>query len=335
MSALGNAPVLLSVRDLKVWIHTRRRGVVRAVDGVDFDVGRGQTVGLVGESGSGKTMTGLSIMRLEPRAARIEGGQILFEGTDLVKATEAQMRRRRGGMIGMVMQDPMTSLDPSFTVGDQIAEGVSEHLRLKGRELRERVLDALRLVRIPSAEHRVHQYPHQMSGGMRQRVASAAALACSPRLIIADEPTTSLDVTIQAQYLALLDLLKRETGIGIIMITHDLVVVRRVCDVVAVMYAGQIVERASAEVLFETPKHPYTAALLACLPVPGSRSRLGTIEGQPPDPSNYPPGCRFAPRCKYARDVCRARNPDLLPRGGRDHVARCWGTEPGGWIGNE
>lgn len=324
---------LLSVRDLRVWIPAHGSRVVKAVDGVDLEVARGETLGLVGESGSGKTVTGLSIIRLEPTSARIETGEILLDGEDLTQKSQKEMRAFRGNRIGIVLQDPMTSLNPAFTVGDQIAEGIAIHLGLSDRPLRDRVVEMLELVRMPSARERMHQYPHQLSGGMRQRVASAIALACAPELLIADEPTTALDVTIQLQYLELLETLQRETGVGIVMITHDLTVVRRISDTVAVMYAGQIVERAETETLFGGPKHPYTAALLGCLPSHDSARRLEVIEGQPPDPANYPRGCRFAPRCKYAKAICLEALPALTPRDeSSSHVARCWGTEPGGWI---
>jgi oligopeptide/dipeptide ABC transporter ATP-binding protein len=316
--------VVLDVKDLRTYFFTRW-GVVKAVDGVSFSVHAGETLGLVGESGCGKSVTSLSILRLLPEpAGRIVGGQILFEGEDLVPKSEAEMCQIRGGRIAIILQDPMTSLNPVFSVGEQIAEAFRIHRRLSGKRLWELVTDMLRLVKIPSPEVRAQAYPHQMSGGMRQRVVGAIGISCQPRLLIADEPTTSLDVTIQAQYLRLLKELQSELGLSLIFITHDFGVVAKLCDRVAVMYAGRIVESAGVRELFNHPAHPYTAALLNSVPrLEGPIERLASIPGQPPALYNLPPGCSFAPRCPYARDVCRQQYPPEVAVG-EGHTARCW-----------
>ena len=259
-------PTLLEVRDLRTYIYTRR-GVVKAVDGATFSVGRGETLGIVGESGSGKSMTCLSILRLVPEpGGRIVGGEIVFDGEDLLTKSREEMRRLRGSRISMILQDPMASLNPALTVGAQIAETLSLHRGLRGRALDARVLELLRQVRISDPKRRVHAYPHQMSGGIRQRVAGAIAISCQPSLLIADEPTTSLDVTIQAQYLRLLKEIQRETNLALVFVTHDLGIVAKLCDRVAVMYAGRIVETGTTREIFNRPRHPYTIALLDCLP---------------------------------------------------------------------
>src|SRR5687767_3542493 len=260
------ADSLLEVRDLRTYFYTRR-GVVKAVDGTTFSVGRGETLGIVGESGSGKSMTCLSVLRLVPEpGGRIVGGQIIFDGEDLLAKSPEEMRQLRGSRIAMILQDPMASLNPALTVGEQIAETLRLHRGLRGRDLDRRVLELLHQVRISDPERRVYAYPHQMSGGIRQRVAGAIAISCRPSLLIADEPTTSLDVTIQAQYLRLLKDIQRETNLAMIFVTHDLGIVAKLCDRVAVMYAGRIVETGTTREIFTRPRHPYTIGLLRCLP---------------------------------------------------------------------
>ncbi|QRZ16148.1 ABC transporter ATP-binding protein (plasmid) [Paracoccus methylovorus] len=318
---------ILQVRDLKAHLHLRR-GVVKAVDGISFDLYPGETLGVVGESGSGKTMTGLALLRLLPKPiGRIVGGSVTFDGEDLLAKSDAEMRAARGSRISMLLQDPMTSLNPVFTIGNQVAEPLKIHQKLQGKPLRDRVKELLRLVRIPAPGARMRDYPHQMSGGMRQRVVGAIGLACSPQVLIADEPTTALDVTIQSQYLRLLKEIQQETGVAIIFITHDLGVVARMCDRVAVMYAGKIVEAAPVRDLFNNPQHPYTVALLKSLPSLEERSdKLYAIGGQPPSLLNLPKGCSFAPRCPLADAKCTASYPPqtTLSQG---HVASCWRVE--------
>ena len=297
--------------------------VVRAVDGVDFTLREGETLGLVGESGSGKTTTCLSIVGLLPRAARIVGGTVLFEGEDLTKKSQRELRRIRGRRIAVILQDPMASLNPLFTIFRQVAEPAFFHQHLRGRSLRERVQGLLRAVRIPSPEWRMREYPHQMSGGMRQRIVGAIALAGGPRLVIADEPTTNLDVTIQAQYLDLLKDIQRETGVALIFVTHILGIVAKMCDRVAVMYAGKIVEQAPVRELFDAPKHPYTRALIGAMPKLGSKEPLYAIRGQPPNLARLPAGCAFHPRCPEVMPRCMTDEPrDFRP--GDGSVARCW-----------
>ena len=297
--------------------------VVRAVDGVDFTLRAGETLGLVGESGSGKTTTCLSIVGLLPRAARIVGGTVLFEGEDLTKKSQRELRRIRGRRIAVILQDPMASLNPLFTIFRQVAEPAFFHQHLRGRSLRERVQGLLRAVRIPSPEWRMREYPHQMSGGMRQRIVGAIALAGGPRLVIADEPTTNLDVTIQAQYLDLLKDIQRETGVALIFVTHNLGIVAKMCDRVAVMYAGKIVEQAPVRELFDAPKPPYTRALIGSMPKLGSKEPLYAIRGQPPNLARLPAGCAFHPRCPEVMPRCMTDEPrDFRP--GDASVARCW-----------
>ena len=318
---------ILEVQDLRTHFVTRE-GVTRAVDGVSFTVGQGETLGIVGESGCGKSVTALSIMRLlPPGLGRIAGGQVRYNGADLLALDEAAMRRIRGDRIAMVFQEPMTSLNPVLTVGDQIAEAVQIHQGKSRAEAWSRAEDMLRLVRIPDAQRRVRDYPHQFSGGMRQRVMIAIALSCHPQLLIADEPTTALDVTIQAQILRLMRELKAETGAAILMITHDLGVVAETCQRVAVMYAGRIVEQAGVEALFDLPMHPYTRGLMASIPrrrpgAPATR-RLREIPGMVPDLRTPIPGCAFAPRCGFATARCEAEAPPLAAHGA-DHLAACW-----------
>ncbi len=314
---------LLEVEDLKTYF-VRKNTVVKAVDGVSFHVDDNETLGLVGESGCGKTMSCLSILRLVPRPGRIVSGKILLEGEDLLRKSDREMRKVRGEKISMILQDPMTSLNPVFTVGDQIAESLSTHLKIKGAELIDRVVEMLRQVNISSPETRISAYPHQMSGGMKQRVVGAISISCRPRLLIADEPTTSLDVTIQAQYLELLRDLQRELGMSLIFITHDFGIVANMCDRVSVMYAGQIVESAPVRDIFYRPAHHYTASLLKAVPKLETKiDRLISIPGQPPRLDRVPPGCRFAPRCASAKYRCQKDEPPLsaLEDG---HEVKCW-----------
>ncbi|TAM62051.1 ABC transporter ATP-binding protein [bacterium] len=318
------ALALLEVKNLQTNFYSED-GIVRAVNGLSFDLEPGSTLGIVGESGSGKSVTSLSIMRLIPNPpGRVEGGSIVFRGQELLTKSEAEMRKIRGHEIAMIFQDPMTSLNPVLTVGDQIAETVRLHLKLGRKEAMERAIEMLRLVRIPSPEKRINDYPHQFSGGMRQRVMIAMALSCDPSLLIADEPTTALDVTIQAQILDLMRELQERRNAAIILITHDLGVVAEVCQRVLVMYAGNMVEYGTAEQIFKYPKHPYTQGLLESLPRLDDREskRLIPIEGQPPNLLRMPTGCAFAPRCKYRMPICDEPVP-LYDFGG-GHVARCF-----------
>jgi oligopeptide/dipeptide ABC transporter ATP-binding protein len=316
---------LLEVTDLRT-TYTALGGqrVVRAVDGVTFSIRRGQSLGLVGESGSGKTTTCLSILGLLPRAARVEAGSVRFGGQELVGLSTEQMSHVRGKRIAMILQDPMASLNPLLTIYDQVAEPAYFHRGQRGGKLKSHVLDLLRAVRIPSPEVRMAEFPHQMSGGMRQRVVGAIALSAGPELIIADEPTTNLDVTIQAQYLSVLKDLQRQTGVALLFITHNLGIVAKMCDRVAVMYAGRIVEQGSVRQIFREPRHPYTQALLNSIPKLGSRDPLYAIPGAPPDLADLPGGCAFHPRCPHAWERCRAEEPPEAPVDGPDHLARCW-----------
>ncbi len=315
---------VLDVRGLRTHLVTRW-GTVRAVDGVSFSVSEGETLGLVGESGSGKSMTCLSIVRLVPRpAARILGGTVLLDGEDLLTKSEPEMQRIRGRKVAMILQDPMSSLNPVFSIGMQVREPVAMYHKLRGRALVERAADLLASVRIPSPGARLRAFPHQLSGGMRQRVVGAMAIAAPPRLLIADEPTTSLDLTIQAQYLALLEELQERHRLALIFITHNLGIVSRICDRVAVMYAGRIVEMGPVRQLFAAPAHPYTRALLESIPRLGAKlERLAAIDGQPPDLARLPDGCAFAPRCPQVMDRCRAEAPpEFVVSEGQ--VSRCW-----------
>jgi len=292
----------------------------------------GRTVGIVGESGSGKTMASLAVMGLLPRNARITSGEVLLNGQNLVGMSQGEMRERRGSEIGLVPQDPYSSLDPSFSIGNQLTEAFKLHTRLRGKALAQALIASLERVRIPFAADRLRQYPHQLSGGMLQRVVSAIALAGGPKVLIADEPTTALDVTTQAQYLLLLGELQKTTGFALVLISHDLLVVRNMCERVVVMYAGQVVEEGNLSDVFDRPLHPYSRALVGAIPMIASAGRLEAIEGKMPDPGDLLPGCHFAPRCKYARSICFSSSPKLTPRGRSDRSARCWGTEPDGWI---
>jgi len=315
---------LLRVEDLRTYFFTRR-GVVKAVDGVSFSVAPGETLGIVGESGSGKTITSLSLLRLVPQpGGKIIGGKVLFEGVDLLRLSEAEMRGYRGSKISMILQDPMASLNPVYTIGEQVAEPLRQHQHLAGKTLWDHVTEALRLLRIPSPRERLQNYPHQMSGGMRQRVVGGIAISCLPKLIIADEPTTALDATIQAQYLAHLKDLQRQTNVAMIFVSHDFGIVARMCDRVAVMYAGKIVETASVRELFSNPRHPYTIGLVNSVPrLDRKEERLASIEGQPPALLNLPPGCRFAPRCYAVFDRCWKEQPPNF-EADDDHSASCW-----------
>ncbi|HSG91302.1 MAG TPA: ABC transporter ATP-binding protein [Pseudomonadales bacterium] len=320
---MSDAPIL-EVRDLVCEFDTDA-GTVRAVDGVSFSVDAGRTLGIVGESGCGKSVTALSITQLLPQPmARIAGGSVRFEGSDLVNASETELHAVRGNRIGMIFQEPMTALNPVHRIGKQIAESLILHRGLDQRAALEAAVDLLRRVGIPAPELRIGEYPHQLSGGMRQRVMIAIALACDPVLLIADEPTTALDVTIQAQILELIERLQRDTGMAMILITHDLGVIAETCDEVAVMYAGRIAERAPVETLFAAPRHPYTVGLLASIPRLDSprKTRLPTIEGQVPGLLDMPAGCRFAGRCPHRTELCDQTPPPLVDLGG-DHLIAC------------
>ncbi len=297
---------------------------MRAVDGVSFALREGETLGLVGESGSGKTTVCLSLLRLLPPAARIVGGEVRFEGEDLLRKTDGEMRRIRGKRIAMILQDPMVSLNPLFTIADQVGEPLRVHEGASRKAATQRVRDLLAQVRIPAPEARMRDYPHQMSGGMRQRIVGAIAISCRPRLLLADEPTTSLDLTIQAQYLNLLKDLQRQHGLAMIFVTHNLGIVAKICDQVAVMYAGKLAESGPVRQIFNAPAHPYTQALLESIPrVADRRARLTAIDGQPPDLAALPPGCPFQPRCPKAEPRCAREDPPAFPVGD-GHVARCW-----------
>jgi oligopeptide/dipeptide ABC transporter ATP-binding protein len=312
------------VKDLRTHIVTRW-GTVRAVDGVSFTVGEGETLGLVGESGSGKSMTCLSILRLVPRpAARIEGGTVLLDGDDLLAKTEREMVAVRGKKVSMILQDPMSSLNPVFSIGMQVREPLALHHRLRGSALVERAVQLLASVGIASPAARLRAFPHQLSGGMRQRVVGAMAISAPPRLLIADEPTTSLDLTIQAQYLRLLKEIQARHRLAMIFVTHNLGIVARMCDRVAVMYAGRVVEAGPVRTIFASPAHPYTKALLDSVPrLAAARARLTAIEGQPPDLASAEPGCAFAPRCAKVMDRCRVEAPPEIAVA-PGHTTRCW-----------
>lgn len=315
---------LLEVRNLETHFHTQD-GVVKAVDGVSFYVNRGETLGIVGESGCGKSVTSLSVMRLIPNPpGKIAGGQIFFDGEDLLKASEEEMRHIRGNRIAMIFQDPMTSLNPVLTVGRQITESLELHLKLSRREAKNRAAELLDMVGIPSAAKRLDNYPHQFSGGMRQRVMIAMALSCNPELLIADEPTTALDVTIQAQILELINRLREELDTAVMMITHDLGVVAGMTDRVTVMYAGKVVEEGKTDELFSNPRMPYTIGLLRSIPRldEGRGRKLTPIRGLPPSLIDLPQLCPFSPRCDYVQDACLSQTPPLRSVG-QDHRAAC------------
>jgi oligopeptide/dipeptide ABC transporter ATP-binding protein len=317
--------LLLQVKDLKTYFYTDD-GVVKAVDGVDFTIRKGETLGMVGESGCGKSVTALSVLRLiQKPQGKIISGQILFKGKDLLKKKPEEMRKIRGNDISMIFQEPMTSLNPVYTIGEQISETIELHQKLdKAKALKETV-KMLKLVSIPSPETRVHEYPHELSGGQRQRVMIAMALSCNPYLLIADEPTTALDVTIQAQILELIKKLKEEIGMSVLMITHDLGVIAEVSHDVVVVYAGKAVEYADVKTIFKNPKHPYTMALQNSIPrlTDKSGKKLEVIQGGIPDPLALPTGCKFHPRCKFAIDLCKKEEPKL-EKIKNNHFVRCW-----------
>ena len=315
---------LLRVSDLQThYFSFGGTRVVKAVDGVSFTLGEGETIGLVGESGCGKTTTCLSVVGLLPPAARVVGGSIEFAGEELTTKRPREMRRIRGRQIAMILQDPMASLNPLFSIYWQVAEPAYHHQGTRGRSLRQRVRDLLRAVRIASPEVRMREYPHQMSGGMRQRVVGAIAMAGEPKLIIADEPTTNLDVTIQAQYLKVLKDIQQESGVALIFVTHNLGIVAKMCDKMAVMYAGKIVEHGAVRDLFRSPKHPYTQALLGSMPKLGSKEQLYAIPGHPPNLAQPPSGCAFHPRCAHVMPQCVTRYPDDH-QVGPNWTAKCW-----------
>lgn len=320
-------PALLEVKNLKTEFKTEE-GRVLAVDDVSFRVEEGRTLGIVGESGCGKSVTSLSLMRLVQKPGSIVAGEILFNGTDLLKVSEEKMRELRGNQLAMIFQEPMTSLNPVFTCGDQIEESIRLHHKDWNRQkIRERAIEMLRLVGIPAPERRYGEYPHQLSGGMRQRVMIAMAMSCNPRLLIADEPTTALDVTIQAQILDLMRGLRKEFGGGMILITHDLGVVAEMCNDVAVMYAGKIVEQAPVDEIFHNPQHPYTRGLLDSIPhfeTGHRKDRLHTIPGMVPSLAKLPHGCRFQDRCSRVQADCKAKMPPLVAQTKSDHLAACY-----------
>jgi oligopeptide/dipeptide ABC transporter ATP-binding protein len=314
------------VKDLKTYFFTKA-GVVKAVDGASFTLNRGETLGVVGESGCGKSITCLSILRLVPQpAGRIVGGQVLFNNVDLLAKSDREMRQVRGKDISMILQDPMLSLNPVFTIGNQVGEPIRLHQKLDRRSIWQKVIEMLSRVKIPSPEIRAREYPHQMSGGMRQRIVGAMMLSCQPQLLIADEPTTALDVTIQAQFLKLFKEIQQQSNLSMIVVTHDFGIVAKVCDRVVVMYAGKVVENAPIRELFNHPRHPYTIALMESLPkMDKTQKRLYSIEGQPPDLRNIPPGCSFLPRCSRPLEICREKIPETreIQEG---HTISCWLT---------
>ena len=322
------AEPLLAVKDLKTNFYTEE-GVVQAVNGVSYDIMPGEILGLVGESGCGKTVSALSILRLIPNPpGRIVGGEIMFEGEDIVKMDEDEVRHIRGNKIGMIFQEPMTSLNPVLTIGRQLTETLELHLKMDKQAANRRAVELLEMVGIPEAKQRINDYPHQFSGGMRQRVMIAMALSCNPKLLLADEPTTALDVTIQAQILELLTRLTRELGTAVIVITHNLGVVARYADRVNVMYAGKVIETASAPELYAHPRHPYTLGLLKSVPRLDEirKEKLDPIEGMPPDLVHLGAGCPFRPRCRFAVDRCKEENPPLIAVA-EAHSAACWEWE--------
>ncbi|MDH3603573.1 MAG: ABC transporter ATP-binding protein [Candidatus Tectomicrobia bacterium] len=325
MEPNGSSPQpLLQVRDLKTHFFTRS-GVVKAVNGVSFDVMPGETLGLVGESGSGKTITVTSILKLLPRGARILDGEIIFEGENLIHKTEKEMAEVRGKRIGLILQNSMTALDPVFTIGTQIAEPLVVHKKMSWTESFRGAIDLLRMVKIGAPEIRIHNFPHELSGGMRQRSASAAAIGPTPSLLIADEPTTALDVTTQRQYLELLKELQAKTGVAVIFITHDMSIVGNLCDRIAVFYGGHVVETGGKEQIFNQPSHPYTQALLNAIPVLGEKvDRLQSVDGEPPNPRHLPDGCPFHPRCREAVDTCLSGEPPPIFQLQDGRQVRCW-----------
>jgi oligopeptide/dipeptide ABC transporter ATP-binding protein len=333
LSSTDYATPALEVRRLSVSIASGRSAARSVLDDVSFKVMPGEAVGLVGESGSGKSMTALAALGLLPATAQVTSGEILLDGTDLLSLNRKELRRKRGGGISMVLQDPVTALDPSFTVGYQLGQSLRLHRDLKGSALQQESINLLKKVRIPGASKRLGQYPHELSGGMRQRVCSAIALASHPQVLIADEPTTALDVTTQAQYLGMLKELQQSTGFALILITHDLAIIRQMCQSVVVMYAGQVVEEARpVSMAVDGPSHPYTKGLFESIPKLDPDADLKPIAGNMPEPGSYPAGCRFAPRCDFARSECSSAVPSLTQRPAAGCRARCFGTEPDGWI---
>jgi oligopeptide/dipeptide ABC transporter ATP-binding protein len=319
------AQTLLQVQDLHTQFFTSR-GVVRAVDGVTFHVDAGETLGVVGESGCGKTMTALSILRLVPDPGRITSGRILFRGKDVTKMTDEEIREFRGNDVAMIFQDPMTSLNPVTKIGAQIEEAMTAHERFTERLARSRVVELLKRVRVPAADSRVKDYPHQFSGGMRQRAMIAMGLSNEPALLIADEPTTALDVTVQAQIIQLMKQLNRELGTAMMLITHNMALVASLCQRIVVMYAGRVVEEGPVDQIFKSPQHPYTWSLLRSVPRvdEARKDRLVSIKGLPPDLSHMPPGCKFHPRCPFVIDKCKVDPEPELGSVGVDQIARCW-----------
>ena len=321
---MSNEKNILSIKNLQTSFFLEGGHEVKAVDGVTFDVPEGKTLGIVGESGSGKSISALSILKLIDHPGKIKGGEIIFKGDNLIDSNERTMRKIRGNQISMIFQEPMTSLNPTYTVGQQIRESYSIHQGLGKKESTKRVIEMLKLVGIPSPEKRINQYPFELSGGMRQRVMIAMALACKPELLIADEPTTALDVTIQAQILELIKELQNDLGMSVIFITHDLGVVAETCDYVAVMYCGKVVEYADVKTLFKNPRHPYTVGLLNSLPRSDvDQEELIPIKGTVPSPDEMPVGCRFAPRCPFATELCHNKLPELDDIGDGEQI-RCW-----------
>lgn len=321
----------LEVQNLTVSVPLPDGGRANVVKQVTFGIPAGGSVGLVGESGSGKTMTSLAIMGLLPSTARVDEGRILLEGDDLLQKNAREMQRLRGKQMAMVLQDPMTALDPLFTVRNQLAEPLQQHRRLRGKVLDEAMVMSLEQVQLSSANERLRQYPHQLSGGMRQRVTSAIALAGGPKLLIADEPTTALDTITQARYMRMLQDLQEATGFSLLLVAHDLLLVQQACERIVVMYASQVVEEGPVADVFASPNHPYTRALLGSIPVPAEDGWLESIAGSIPDISEEIEGCRFAVRCKFAREICGSADPELSSRAA-NRKARCWGTENEGWI---
>ena len=324
---MASKDTVLEVNDLHTYFFNRR-GITKAVDGVSFSLKEGETLGIVGESGCGKTMTALSLLGLVPKpAARIVSGEIILDGEDLVQKSEREMRQIRGRKISMILQDPQTSLNPVFSIGSQVMEALGVSHKFGRKEMVNRAIDALRNVRVAAPERRMSDYPHQMSGGMKQRVIGAIAISSTPKVIIADEPTTALDVTIQLQYLQLLREIQQETGLAIIFITHDFGIVARMCDRVAVMYAGRIIESGDVRTLFNSPTHPYTQALMASVPKMDRTERLFAIDGQPPALFALPEGCRFAERCSHVRERCSQEYPPILQTE-TGHDVSCWMADP-------
>lgn len=314
---------LIEIKDLKVYFHTDK-GIVKSVNGVSFNINEGETIGIVGESGCGKSVTAMSLMKLLP-TSKIEGGEIIFQGKDILKMKENELMGIRGNEISMIFQEPMTSLNPAFTVGNQIIEGIMLHQDLSKEEAKKKVIDMIKLVEIPRAEEIYNSYPHELSGGMRQRIMIAMALSCNPKLLIADEPTTALDVTIQAQVLDIMKNIKEKLNTSIMMITHDLGVIAEMCDKVIVMYAGKIIEVAEVVELFKNPKHPYTIGLLKSKPTLGENKekRLYSIPGQVPNPIGIPDSCYFSDRCEKVCDKCRTQTPPLIELN-NGHSIACW-----------